>query len=337
MDWWQQLIAAVAFVGGTIIVYTNDVPECVAKHMRWKTAYPKAWWSAFTVAAVFVPMSVISYVSSPKSQPSQHEARKPVVDEESQHPVNQQADKMARDFERVHAAMGRKPLSEKDRKWYAEYLSVTIPAKIEIICGADECAEYERRIRKIKDGSSDIQHHFSGIEPFVTRVRYIQPQTPLAGPVADLVDNSEKPPAVETALSEVVDGPFPIVQAAHTQKELSRQNVHTIDSGPAVVIGPQGAVNGPASEPKVEAPPKTIAEPSSPPQNDFVPPRLAEFLNKQAWVQCRKCGQEHRMPYDYFAKHDHHICSRCGFTMSTVTFSAKLAKEKQQLIKQATR
>ena len=154
--------------------------------------------------------------------------------------------------------------------------------------------------------------------------------------------------AVQQAISTLNEKQPAVTQAANSEAEkrpllsppeklpepADNSEIASNSSEPKKASEPRVVNNVPRNADEV-SPPHIVAKPSL----SSIPssPQLDAFLNKQAFVQCRKCGQEHRMSYDYFATYDHHTCAKCGFTMSTVAFSAKLAKEKQQLVKQASR
>jgi len=99
--------------------------------------------------------------------------------------VNRQAQKMARQFSGMLVEVSGERLTDHERKFYAEYLCAVMPAKIEAICGVEDRRQYDRLLAELKEKSEDIQLHFHGLEPFVTNERFINPNTPPAGPVIE--------------------------------------------------------------------------------------------------------------------------------------------------------
>jgi hypothetical protein len=220
-----------------------------------------------------------------------------------------------------------KPLQDHEKKFYGEYLSATMPAKIESICGADECHQYERLLERLKTGSSEIKLHFHGLRPFVTKKRFIQPQTPDAGPIIEIAD--------EPPINHTDNQKLPLVVPATAEVESkSLQSVEPAKS--EVVVNAGDNKPGPEEEPKTDATTKIVDTPSEkflPPSTVVVamPNLLQQFMSKMAWVQCRKCGHKHEMPYANLAANDHFYCGNCGFLMSTVDFSKKVNKDKTRI------
>ncbi|TXT33821.1 MAG: hypothetical protein FD138_1785 [Planctomycetota bacterium] len=247
--------------------------------------------------------------------------------------VNEQAEKMALEFVGLISHV-TKPLQDHERRFYEEYLSAMMPAKIESICGAAERREYQRLLDGLKAGSSDIQLLFRGLEPFVTRKRFLQTQTPEAGEVIEI--------AAKPAPIHKDDQSPPLVVQATAEVEAKSQATIEPAKSEVVVDAVASKQPKPEEKPTTDIAPKTVDTPTEkllpPPTRNFSKPNLLQqYLSKSGWVQCRKCGQSHQMPYAYFAEHDKHICARCGFEMSTVSFSKDVNKEKKRIVERMSK
>ena len=248
--------------------------------------------------------------------------------EEKDEPVvNQQSAQMATEFEYLMGKVTGVTLTEHERRWYSEYLEATMPAKIEAICGTEECRIYEKLLHRMKSKSDDIQLHYRGMAPFVTKKRFLNPDTPLAGPVIvfdQITAPDVLPLEVAKKLEEFADSTPPKVIQPEAPKPVDHLG-NIVAKVPNDESGHNTEIQTANSNVRDFQKPKMVTH------SDAVTP-LDKFLNEGATVTCRRCGQVHQMNKGYFATYDHHICARCRSTMSTVAFSAKMAKQRDSII-----
>jgi hypothetical protein len=278
---------------------------------KWQR-HPSFSWILFCCFGMAVSLNYIwSQPAAP--QVAKAEPIKPNEEKDREPVVNQQAKKMARQFESMlEKVTGKRLFEDGEEKWFEDYLSATMPAKIEAICGTKERRQYEKLLRDLKAGSSDVQHHFHGLEPFVTRERYIDHQTPLAGPEIEL---NEIEPEVPVKPKDIIASKPPL------------------DVLPPFDDGIPGDAPIKQPTPKVRPTPEPEPEPESaeperrpPPTPKQVDP-VEAFLERAAWLQCHGCGQRYDVTNRFFAHFDSKTCDRCGNRMQFGDYRQKIVDE----------
>ena len=186
-----------------------------------------------------------------------------------------------------------------------------MPAKIASICGDEECAQFEELLKRLKSKSDSLQLHYRGVEPFVTRKRYINPQTPSAGPVIVLTQSE---PSNKDSLTK--DEPQVVVAAKPPIDEKSQK----IDATFLKQIPPK-------ADPKNDQ--KPASENLTPKASKGI--TLKEYLARTGWVQCRRCGNVHTMTFASFEKYNSMNCPKCRLHMHFDAFHEAIAADAARL------